>query len=136
MTTGNLNPATSDFDGDIAVVKLSDSITFNNYIRPVFLGSERISHTRNGIVAVWGYHDDSERISNLPRKVELPIVSDRECFRKDSFLSHPIWDEAFCAGKDGAGVCKGDSGSGFYIENNSILYLRGIVLFIVNTETM
>lgn len=42
-------------------------------------------------------------------------------------LTQIDWDEAFCAGREGAGVCKGDSGSGFYLNENGKFYLRGIV---------
>lgn len=124
----NWNPSTMDFDGDIAVIKLVESINFDNYIRPVCLiGDQKLSSKYYGIVAGWGYHDDNEKISNLPRKIEIPIVKDRECFRRDNILARIIWEEAFCAGKDGVGVCKGDSGSGFYVEIDGVFYLRGIV---------
>lgn len=95
----NWNPATSDFDGDIAVVKLSDLITFNNYIRPVFLGSERISHTRNGIVAVWGYHDDSERISNLPRKFNCRLWVTVNVYEKIVFCLIQYGTKRFVLGR-------------------------------------
>lgn len=122
------NTTTPDYDGDIAVIKLSDSITFNSYIRPVCLSSsQELSSERYGVIAGWGYYDDTEKTSHLPRQVELPIVEDRECFRKENQLANIIWNEAFCAGKDGVGVCRGDSGSGFYVEKNGIFYLRGIL---------
>lgn len=91
------------------------------------LVTDQTSQINDGVVTGWGVFNDLSAHSKLPRKVELPIVSDRECFRKDNLLARVIWDEAFCAGREGAGVCKGDSGSGFYVESAGKFYLRGIV---------
>lgn len=121
------NPSTPEFDGDIAVIKLAESMKSSYYIRPVCLATEKQSYLINGIVVGWGVYDDNIRKLNVPRKVNIPIVKDRECFKKDKTLAEAIWDEAFCAGREGAGICEGDSGSGFYVENDGKFYLRGIV---------
>lgn len=48
------NPSTVQFDGDIAVIKLSESIAFNDYIRPVCLPDDDISLIKKGETASWG----------------------------------------------------------------------------------
>lgn len=106
---------------------MAESVAFSNYIRPVCLPTQETSEIVNGVVSGWGVFDDSNIPSNLPRKVELPIVSNLECFKKDEALVRIIWEEAFCAGREGSGVCKGDSGSGLYVEIFGRFYLRGIV---------
>lgn len=121
------NPATEDYDGDIAVLKLTETVKFNNYVRPVCLADFAVSPGISGAVIGWGYHSDKDAVSNVPRKIILPVLDDRECFKKDPLLTKIIWNEAFCAGKAGAGVCKGDSGSGFYVGRAGKIYLSGIV---------
>lgn len=75
----------------------------------------------------WGIHDDTNVNSDVPRKTEIPILIERECLKIDIGLLSVITDDVFCAGKTGAGVCKGDSGSGLYVQENGRFYLRGIV---------
>lgn len=106
---------------------MADRVSFNRYIRPICLAGNNEADINEGEVAGWGFHDDSETISDVPRKVQVPILSEIQCFKKENLLYRIIWDEAFCAGKDGVGVCKGDSGSGFYVKRKGKYYLRGIV---------
>lgn len=121
------NPSTKDYDGDIAIIKLTEKIQFNSYIRPVCLPNSEITDIINGTVVGWGYHDDREEPSDHPRKLEIPILDPRDCIRKNQGLSFIFARSLFCAGKEGGGVCAGDSGSGFYVEKDGIFYLRGIV---------
>lgn len=120
------NPNTQDFDGDIALIKLTTKVSFNTYIRPVCLPTAT-SEIVNGTVVGWGVSNDDGEPSNFPRKLDIPILDPRECIRKNQGLSSIFAKSLFCAGADKAGVCGGDSGSGFYVEENGIFYLRGIV---------
>lgn len=121
------NPDTDDFKGDLAVIKLCGKVTWNRYIRPVCLPTKGVSNVTAGVVYGWGQYDNTTRSSNLPRKVDIEIVPAMECLTTDRALVYAAWTESFCAGKKGVGVCAGDSGSGFYVEQNGIVYLRGIV---------
>lgn len=123
----NWNPATNEYDGDIAIIKMADKIRFNNFMRPVCLPVEEVNDVNNGEVASWGVYDDVGTVSFIPRKIEMPIVNKLKCLKEEKGLIDTIWDEAFCAGKRGAGVCQGDSGAGFYVSKNGKFYLRGIV---------
>lgn len=120
------NPASADFAGDIAMIKLTGPVTFNEFVRPVCIVSSDI-FSKRGVVIGWGIHDDTDVTSDYPRKLEIPILSDRECLRKNPGLLPLLSDDSFCAGKEGAGVCKGDSGSGYYVQESGKFYLRGIV---------
>lgn len=82
----------------------------------------------NGITVGWGHFDDNHRSSSYPRQVELSILEAYDCVKKNSHLVH-IFDEAtmFCTGAENIGVCPGDSGSGFYVEQDGKFYVRGIV---------
>lgn len=121
------NPTTSNFDGDIAYLRLAQPITYSDYIRPICLPKSDVLSIGNGDVVGWGVVDDNGMIADFPREVNLPIINEIECLRKDRGLIDVIWPDSFCAGKQYAGVCKGDSGSGFYVQINNKFYLRGIV---------
>lgn len=63
------NPATDDYDGDIAIITLAQKISFfNNFIRPVCLPTIEDVDLNLGEVAGWGITDDSEMPSNIPKK--------------------------------------------------------------------
>lgn len=123
----NWNPHTAEYDGDIAVIKLTEKVFFNTYIRPVCLPNEQVLSIFNGTVVGWGVHDDTDITSNFPRKLEMSILDRFECVKKKPKLLPIFASTMFCAGKDEAGVCGGDSGSGFYVEQNGKFHLRGIV---------
>lgn len=123
------NPNEKRFTHDIALIKLKEEIKFNKFIRPICLMNDDISGIKRGIVAGYGKFNESEiASSDVPLKVELPILNNLvDCVIRDDKLATIVWHESFCAGRDDAGVCSGDSGSGFYMEYNRKFYLRGIV---------
>lgn len=122
------NALSDDFTGDIAIIKLAESVNFNNFIRPICLPTTKIMDIKIGSVAGWGFYDDTRKTSNFPRLLtDIPIVRFIDCFKMEISLVRPAWSNSFCAGLKGAGVCADDSGSGFYVEKNGVYYLRGIV---------
>lgn len=121
----NWNPH-EGFDGDLALLKI-DSVKIGKFIRPVCIASPIISSNIQGTVVGWGKYDDSAKTSDVPRKIELPILSKHVCSKRNNALVNLMTDSMFCAGKQGAEVCVGDSGSGFYVEHDERFYLRGIV---------
>lgn len=121
----NWNPS-DGFEGDIALLKI-DSVQINRFVRPVCIASSLISSISDGTVIGWGHYDDSATTSEVPRKIEVPILSTMQCLKRNNALVNIITESMFCAGMQGAGVCAGDSGSGFYIEHDNVFYLRGIV---------
>lgn len=119
---------------DIALIKLNKEIKFNEFIRPICLPNDKLSRTGNGIVAGYGLFNETRIQSDVPIKVELPIISKYDCYDKQQSLASVAWEESFCAGRNDAGVCPGDSGSGFYIEYKQKFYLRGIVSSAVHNQ--
>lgn len=119
------DPSETYFTGDISLILLKNSIEFNNFIQPVCL-PKRDFNDNTGVLVGWGLKNDLE-LSNIARKVNLPILSLSQCIRADYRLSLVYWEESFCAGKKSLGACEGDSGSGLYIRKNGKFYLIGIV---------
>lgn len=120
------NPSILEFDGDIAMLELTKDVNFNEFIQPICLVDESLLNINDGVVVGWGLINATV-LPDIPRKLEIPIVTNVQCLRKDRGLVRVIWDESFCAGRSNTSVCAGDSGSGFYIEKDGVFYLRGIV---------
>lgn len=121
------NPTDKRFGGDIAILELTMHIQFSEYIRPICLPEIDLTKIVNGSLVGWGYYDNSKIVSNVPRKVELNIIPDGDCFRDEERVVSISTKNMFCAGKKGVAVCPGDSGSGFYGSINGKYYLRGLV---------
>lgn len=121
------NPSTNDYEGDIAILELTSKVTINRFVTPVCLANFEKVSILNGTVVGWGRNDDLREHSDIPRRFEVPILTDRHCTKWEPRLAKFFTDDVFCAGQRGAGVCEGDSGSGFYIQQDGTFYLRGIV---------
>lgn len=122
------------FNDDIAIIQFEKPIKYSPFIRPVCNAISEQSSINQGVIVGWGNYDSYERTSEIPRKIKLPILNNQECFKREEVLAKIKWDESFCAGGDDIAVCKGDSGSGFYIKDNERFFLRGIVSSSVNRD--
>lgn len=118
------------FDADIAVVISKDIIEFNAMIRPICLWPAKIDESlniigTNGTLVGWGQPFENMQ-SNLPRRLNLPVVGTQHCFPSGKVRGNP---RIFCAGSEahGRAPCNGDSGSGLAMWVNGAWYLRGIV---------
>lgn len=103
------------YDADIAVLVMEKPVEFNEYIRPVCLwsGSSNIQHVEGlkGTVVGWGKDGTDKIVSNIPKKVDLPIVNTITCVQTSESLYKAVSNRTFCAGTlSGDGPCHGDSG--------------------------
>lgn len=121
------NPNERPYTHDIAVLKLLEPVPFSIYIRPVCLPTAELLDIQLGQTVGWGNFDRKETTSHIANKIDIDIISNLECFQKDTILSTIAWPESFCGGNEEGGVCQGDSGSGFYVKKAGKFYLRGIV---------
>lgn len=136
------------FDNDIALVKLTTHIQFNDNIRPICLATStdevREMNTiffsqdhhnddddnriiKFGIVAGWGRLKENGPLPRYLHRIRLPIVDLQRCRQSTTFK---VTDNMFCAGygKEIVGdACKGDSGGPLVIEFHSRWTLLGIV---------
>jgi secreted trypsin-like serine protease len=131
------NPSASDFDADISLVVLKTEVNFSNpRIKIVCLPpASELPVTGIGRVAGWGISErsvaDGEYHDSKPNELELPAVTRDQCAEADKDLDVASSDRTFCAGflNQNKSACKGDSGGGFYLYDNSkrIFNLAGIV---------
>jgi secreted trypsin-like serine protease len=122
-------PEEESFDADIAIIKLKSSVQLTNFVQPICLWrSDMKLNFQSGVIAAYGSTDESRKVPATPKELEVPILSNGDCFLKNPRLLNLSSSRTFCAGKaDGRGPCFGDGGSGLFIKYNEKFYLRGII---------
>ncbi|XP_076154114.1 trypsin I-P1-like [Alosa pseudoharengus] len=122
-------------DNDIALLRLSSSVTFTNYIRPVCLAAANSffnSGTKAWITG-WG---GTAFGSPLPypgtlQEVQIPVVAESDCSMA-YYSRFVITNNMMCAGLLGQGgkdSCQGDSGGPMVVKQDSVWVQAGIVSF-------
>jgi secreted trypsin-like serine protease len=116
------------YENDIAMIRLSESASYDLYVEPICL-KQNGKILQNGKTVGWGATDDhSNTFSSVPMVLGLEASDLLECLLNiDKRLVEIASISTFCAKSSTAGVCKGDSGSSFYIEKNGKNFLQGIV---------
>ncbi|KAG1967444.1 transmembrane protease serine [Pimephales promelas] len=123
-------------DNDIALLQLSSSVTFSDYIRPVCLaaaGSVFVADTESWVTG-WGLLQAGgeftcTQIPDILQEVMIPIVSNSDC---DNAYGGGITSNMICAGllnQGGKDSCQGDSGGPLVSRNGSQWIQSGIVSF-------
>ncbi|KAF4116314.1 hypothetical protein G5714_003803 [Onychostoma macrolepis] len=118
-------------NNDIALLQLSSSVTFTDYIRPVCLaatGSVFGGGTKSWITG-WGKLNSGDtQIPNILQEVQIPIVNNSVCNKAYGGI---ITSNMLCSGLDEGGKdsCQGDSGGPMVHKNNSQWIQSGIVSF-------
>ncbi|RXN33701.1 trypsin I-P1-like protein [Labeo rohita] len=96
------------FDKDIALVQLSSSVPFSDYIRPVCLaaaGSVFDAGTESWVTG-WGYLEPEGPVSDMLQEVMLPVVSNSDCDHAyTGVVGITITNNMICSGQDGKSVC-------------------------------
>ncbi|XP_058444136.1 transmembrane protease serine 9-like [Malaya genurostris] len=109
----------SNYNSDIAILKLDQVLKFDERLRPVCLPSAKKSFTGyDGIVTGWGALSENGQISINLQEVSVPIMSNADC-RKSGYGEKRITDNMLCAGyPDGKkDSCQGDSGGPLHVIN-------------------
>lgn len=85
-------------------------------------------HLNNSLPKVgWGKSEALATHENVPRQVLTSSVSTAVCFSKNYKLGSIFAQGMFCAGGDGIGPCRGDSGGGYFVRYHGLWTLRGVV---------
>ncbi|XP_043469983.1 trypsin 5G1-like [Leptopilina heterotoma] len=105
---------------DIALIKLSESVTFNDGIKPIALPTDSAVIDDNTLlkIAGWGKFDQVHLISDSLRETKVTKISRTVC--EYIYGSGSISKETFCIFKNGHGPCVGDTGSP--ATRNNILF--------------
>ncbi|KAG5675184.1 hypothetical protein PVAND_005109 [Polypedilum vanderplanki] len=125
------DPQNPSYDADIAILYVRDEMKFRINIFPACLWEN--DDETNGILVGYGTSEGQEidEHQTVPREAPISFVSNEECGR-NSELRKLITYRTLCGGGQGSGFgfatpCRGDSGSGVYIKQNDIWFLRAVV---------
>ncbi|XP_077406821.1 chymotrypsin-like protease CTRL-1 [Vanacampus margaritifer] len=125
---------------DIALMRLSSALTFNDYIRPVCMASN--SSQFNNATKCWntgwgkiGAEEANQAFDRL-QEVEIPIIGNKQCDCAFSRLENSdITSGMICSGEEGKGACQGDSGGPMQCMQGSVWIQAGISSFGVPCAT-
>ncbi|XP_067249005.1 trypsin-like [Chanodichthys erythropterus] len=118
-------------DNDIALLQLSSSVTFSEYIKPVCLaatGSVFTAGTESWVTG-WGALNSGGSSPDILQEVMVPIVSNSDC---NNAYEGGISSNMICAGllnEGGKDSCQGDSGGPMVSKNGSVWIQSGVVSF-------
>ncbi|KAG7459860.1 hypothetical protein MATL_G00215180 [Megalops atlanticus] len=120
-------------NNDIALLQLSSTVDFTDYILPVCLaaGGSTFYNGTNSWVTGWGNIEEGVSLPSpgTLQEVELPVVGNRQC---NCFYGvGSITDNMLCAGLQAGGKdsCQGDSGGPMVSKQNSVWIQSGVVSF-------
>lgn len=101
------------FFSDIAILKLKDSMSRSNYVRPVCLwkfdNDLKLIVEKLGSVPGFGYNERG-LVSEDLSYIQMPVVTHEKCIWSNrDFFSKITSDRSFCAGfRNGTSVCNGE----------------------------
>lgn len=122
------NPFNRRYDADIAAIIMDDEVPYTKFIRPICLSTLEVN-SEKGFVAGWGQSaDTSKNHENIPQHIKISIHNNEFCFLESNEFVAIASRRTVCAGdRDMRGPCRGDSGSGLFVQQGSSYYLKGIV---------
>uniref|UniRef100_A0A9J7XJ08 Peptidase S1 domain-containing protein n=1 Tax=Cyprinus carpio carpio TaxID=630221 RepID=A0A9J7XJ08_CYPCA len=119
------------YNNDIALLRLSSSVFFTNYIRPVCLAAEN-SHFPSGTsswITGWGQTAFGVNLfyPGALQETVVPVVINSEC--NNLLGADLITDNMMCAGllQGGNDTCQGDSGGPMVSHQCSVWVQSGII---------
>ncbi|XP_040491420.1 testisin-like isoform X2 [Ursus maritimus] len=120
---------------DIALLKLSSSVTYNKYIQPicVLTSSSEFQNRTDCWVTGWGDIQEDQELPSpyILQEVQVGIINTAICnylYTQPAFR-YDIWGDMICAGspQGGKDACFGDSGGPLACEKKGLWIQVGIV---------
>uniref|UniRef100_A0A673K9G3 Trypsin I-P1-like n=1 Tax=Sinocyclocheilus rhinocerous TaxID=307959 RepID=A0A673K9G3_9TELE len=121
-------------DNDIALIELSSSVTFSDYIKPVCLavvGSVFGGGTESWVTGWGSLLPNGTQLPDILQEVMIPIVINSACANAYGGM-YTITSNMICAGllnQGGKDSCEGDSGGPMVSKNGSLWIQSGVVSF-------
>ncbi|XP_008491890.1 coagulation factor IX [Calypte anna] len=123
------NATINKHHNDIALLELDKPLTFNSYVTPICIGSQKFTNELlkhgTGTVSGWGSTLYRGRAATILQVLKVPFVDRPTCLKSTSTTILP---NMFCAGfaVGGRDTCEGDSGGPYTTEIEGTWFLTGI----------
>ncbi|KAF4116286.1 serine protease 27 [Onychostoma macrolepis] len=124
------HPKYNSLDSSLALIQLSSSVTFTDYIKPVCLaaaGSIFVAGTDSWVTG-WGLNEEI-KFPDILQEVEAPVVDNIAC--NDAY-GGIITEKLICAGFLDEGEkapCVGDAGSPLVTKQGSLWIQSGVAVY-------
>uniref|UniRef100_A0AAY5EXZ3 Peptidase S1 domain-containing protein n=1 Tax=Electrophorus electricus TaxID=8005 RepID=A0AAY5EXZ3_ELEEL len=126
----------NDINNDIALIQLTEPVTFTEYISPIYLAScDSTFYTGTSCWSTgWGNTRFGESLQ-FPwtlQEVKIKVVENKMCncqFKTFTLGLINITSAMICAGEAEAGACHGDSGGTLQCKQGSVWVLAGVTSF-------
>lgn len=128
------------FDADVAILVLSENVTFTTHIGPISLPAVGVvvdpstTIDINGTIVGWGATENSSHGSDIPRHAAIRTYNNSYCFLTDNEALRISSKNSFCAGSNEGSPNRGDSGGGFFVKIDDTWVQYGIVSSIIANE--
>lgn len=120
-------------DYDIALLKLSKTVTYTSAVRPISLPTSSCNFPAKTqcYVTGWGRIRESGPVSDRLREAKVPIIERNECEKMYRVHGSIVTERMICAGYKGGRIdsCQGDSGGPLVCQEgeNKPFVLAGVV---------
>ncbi|XP_045133015.1 trypsin-1-like isoform X3 [Portunus trituberculatus] len=118
-------------ENDIALLKLSEKLELDGKtVAPISLPTSQTNSTGKCVMAGWGRTNyESNTLSDVLKKVTVPIVPDEQCRKKYDILHEKVLDSMICAGyeKGDENAFQGDNGGPLVCQGkNKNIFVAGV----------
>uniref|UniRef100_A0A9I3BD16 Peptidase S1 domain-containing protein n=1 Tax=Anopheles coluzzii TaxID=1518534 RepID=A0A9I3BD16_ANOCL len=125
----------SRFVNDIALIKLTESITMSEFVQPVCLWTmdknQELIVGKTGTLVGFGLNEQ-DVVSEQLKQASIGVVDALTCIKSDRLsFANQLTAEMFCGGgQSNVSACNGDSGGGLFFNVEGKWFVRGVVSFI------
>lgn len=126
------NPDSVCYDADIALVRVTKQIQFNDFVKPICLFKQ---NDKTGDINEGWFVGFGESSNSFLRKLKIPILPTQMCLRVEGGYADKISHRMFCAGsKSISNICPNDMGDGLFVNYKGKYHLAGIASFVYNSR--
>jgi len=121
---------TDSVNNDIAILKLSSDVVFNNNVVPACLPTDTRSYAgSNAYVSGWGTTSEGGSTSNVLKVTQQTILANTDPVCVTGAGENPVRNSKMCAYKAGTDSCQGDSGGPLVVQEDGRWTIVGVVSY-------